>query len=49
MLLSKVEPLVPDVKFKVTKVLASEIANKMDEDPAVIIKYLYAISSNRNS
>lgn len=48
-LLSKVEPLVPDVKFKVTKVLASEIANKMDEDPAVIIKYLYAISSNRNS
>ena len=48
-LLSKVEPLVPDGKFKVTKGLASEIANKKDEDPAVIIKYLYAISSNRNS
>ena len=47
--LSKVEPLVPDGKFKVTKALASEVAKGIDEDPAVIIKYLYAISSSRIS
>ena len=48
-LLKMVESLVPSGKFKVSNSLAGEVAKQIDEDPTVIIKYLYAISNNRIS
>lgn len=44
-----VEPMAPEGEFRVTKALATEVAQKLNEDPAVIIKYLYALSFKRQN